>query len=368
VRAAAPEDVGRLRRWIRRLWWLHSFGALGFGVGVMLFARKGLDHADKILMVLCVSWLLLFVAFRVVVGAQNRRPDERAVKRGLRLLTNYVIKQLYQQMFFFLVPLYASSATWSLSSWNWWLAPVLLLCAVLSTMDLVFDNFIMEHRIVAASMYGLCMFAVLNLILPLVFDLEHFQALLIAATATAPTVALLTFRMRAVLSVGGIGLTGLLTAGLVAGAHVGRAAIPPAPLTVVHAGVGHGRPGAYECIPGPTAAMRVDRLDELRCVARIAEPGGIKSQVVHVWRHRRRVVARIAELEAMEGCPGTVLKSKLDPAAIPADPTGRWSCSIETEAGQLVGRREITVVRPAAPAEPEPAAAPGRDGGAGKAE
>jgi hypothetical protein len=114
--------------------------------------------------------------------------------------------------------------------------------------------------------------------------------------------------------------------------------------------------------------MRVDRLDELRCVARIAEPGGIKSQVVHVWRHRRRVVARIAELEAMEGCPGTVLKSKLDPAAIPADPTGRWSCSIETEAGQLVGRREITVVRPAAPAEPEPAAAPGRDGGAGKAE
>ena len=135
----------RLKRWINRLWWLHSFGALFFGVGVMLFARKGLQYADKILIVLFLSWLLVFIAFRVIVGAQNRKPDERAVKKGLRLLTNYVIKQLYQQMFFFLVPLYASSATWAWGSPNWWLVPLLLICAVVSTLDLVFDNIVMEQ-------------------------------------------------------------------------------------------------------------------------------------------------------------------------------------------------------------------------------
>ena len=37
---AAPQ--GRLSRWIHKAWWLHSFGALFFGLGVMLFARKGL--------------------------------------------------------------------------------------------------------------------------------------------------------------------------------------------------------------------------------------------------------------------------------------------------------------------------------------
>ena len=70
-------------------------------------------------------------------------------------------------MFFFLTPLYASSATWSLSSLNWWLAPLLLVCAVVSTMDLVFDNFIMERRLLASAMYGLAMFGVLNVMLPL---------------------------------------------------------------------------------------------------------------------------------------------------------------------------------------------------------
>src|SRR5690606_16358141 len=151
----------RFQRLMKQVWWLHSFGALAFGVGVMLFARKGLEHADKVLTVLGLSWLLVFIAFRFIVGAANTSPDERKVKKGVRLLTNYVIKQLYQQMFFFLVPLYASSATWSLTSFNWWLVPLLLCFAVLSTMDLVFDNFIMEHRIIASTMYGFCVFGVL---------------------------------------------------------------------------------------------------------------------------------------------------------------------------------------------------------------
>src|SRR5690606_33267688 len=162
------------------------------------------------------------------------------------LLTNYVIKQLYQQMFFFFVPLYASSATWSLTSFNWWLVPLLLCFAVLSTMDLVFDNFIMEHRIIASTMYGFCVFGVLNLNLPLVFGFRHFDALLIAAAATAPTVALLTFRMRAVLSARGILLTAGVTAGLVVAAYYGRAAVPPAPMAMAHGSVGHGAPGEYE--------------------------------------------------------------------------------------------------------------------------
>src|SRR6187551_610900 len=163
---AAPAP-SRLRRILRKLWWLHSTFALSFGVGVMLFARAGLAHADKVMIALLASWLLLFIALRFIVGPANRREDEHVVKKGLRVATNYIIKQFYQQMFFFLTPLYASSATWSFASWNWWLAPLLLVCAVLSTMDLVFDNVIMERRWLASAMYGLALFAVLNVMLPL---------------------------------------------------------------------------------------------------------------------------------------------------------------------------------------------------------
>jgi hypothetical protein len=342
---------GRLQRLMQKAWWLHSFGALAFGAGVMMFARKGLEHADKVLTALAVSWLLVFVAFRFIVGAANTSPDEKRTRKGLRLVTNYVIKQLYQQMFFFLVPLYASSATWSLTSPNWWLVPILLICAVLSTMDLVFDNFIMEHRIIASTMYGLCVFGVLNLNLPLVFGFQHFDALLVAAGATTPTVALLTFRMKAVFRPRGVALTFGVTVGLIVAAYYGRVAVPPAPMAMSYGGIGHGAAGRYECVPGPLEEMRRDQMDELRCVSQISEPGGLRDEIVHVWRQGRREVARVTP-EPMSECRGLVVRSVLGEARMPTDPRGKWSCTVETADGQLVGRLGWKVVDP-------PAAPPG---------
>ena len=63
----------RLRKLLKSLWWLHSLFALSFGVGVMLFARAGLAYADKILVALFASWLLMFVALRFIVGPAPSR-------------------------------------------------------------------------------------------------------------------------------------------------------------------------------------------------------------------------------------------------------------------------------------------------------
>ena len=60
--APPPPAPGKLKRILQKVWWFHSFFALAFGIGVMLFARAGLDHADKVMMALFVSWLLMFVA------------------------------------------------------------------------------------------------------------------------------------------------------------------------------------------------------------------------------------------------------------------------------------------------------------------
>jgi Family of unknown function (DUF5924) len=337
--------VRRFHRLMRQAWWLHSFGALAFGVGVMLFARKGLEYADAVLTVLVLAWVLVFLALRFVVGPTNTSPDERRAKKGLRLVTNYVIKQLYQQMFFFLVPLYASSATWSWTSWNWWLVPILLTFAVLSTMDLVFDNFIMQRRIVASTMYGVCVFAVLNLTLPLVFGFQHFDALLIAAATTAPTVALLGFRVRTVIQPRGIFLTAGVAIGMVFAVYYGRAGIPPAPMAMAHGSAGHGTPGEYECVPGPVREMRRDQLDLLRCVTHISDPGGPRDPVIHVWRHAGRVIARLPP-DPMPSCPGQILRSALGDTRLPSDPRGKWSCTAETGDGQLIGRTVWRVIDP----------------------
>jgi hypothetical protein len=348
---AAPPP-GRLRKLFRRVWWFHSFFALFFGVGVMLFARAGLAHADKVMMALFVSWLLMFVALRFIVGPANRREQESIGRRGVRVVTNYVIKQFYQQMFFFLTPLYASSATWSLSSLNWWMAPLLLVCAVVSTMDLVFDNFIMERRLLAAGMYGLAMFGVLNVLLPLVVGLDHLTGLIVAAAATPASVALLSFSIRQVMAPQGVLITIGMTAALLGSVWYGRKFIPPAPMAMPEAAVGHGTVGSYECLPGSKHVLREHQLDGLRCGSLLREPGGLKEAVVHVWKHRGVTWEIPPDRLKCDG-DGVVFRSMFPTDMLPKDPTGSWSCTTLTVGGQLVGVRKFEVVGKSAVVTPE---------------
>jgi hypothetical protein len=338
--APAPEappatPPGRLRRILRRAWWFHSFFALSFGVGVMIFARAGLAHADKVMISLLASWLLMFIALRFIVGPANRREQEGIARKGARVVTNYIIKQFYQQMFFFLTPLYASSATWSLSSWNWWLAPILLVCGVVSTMDLVFDNFIMERRLLASAMYGFAMFGVLNVLLPLVVGVDHRTGLIVAAAATPASVALLSFSVKQVLSPQGALLTLAMTGVLLGGVWYGRAFIPPAPLAMTETAVGHGTTGSYECLPGSKHQIRASQLDGLRCGSLLRE---------HVWTFHGQELARVTPDRLTCDGDGVVYRSVFPPKQLPVDPTGMWSCTTYTLGGQLVGLRKFEVL------------------------
>lgn len=342
--APPPPPPGRWKRLGRKIWWLHSGFALTFGVGVMLFARHGLAYADKLLLALSLSWLLMFVALRFIVGPTNRPLDEKLLRRGLRLGTNYIIKQLYQQMFFFLVPLYASSATWSLASSNWWLAPLLLVCAVASTMDLVFDNVIMERRWLAAAMYGLAMFGLLNVAVPLVFGLDHAHGLILAALATPPSVALLTFSVRSVIAWQGALATVAATGGLLLAVMAWPQVIPPAPLAMPETTVGSGTHGSHECMPASAHVIRRSRLDGLRCGSWLVEPGGVKDAIVHDWYHRGTRVAHLTPTSGHCDGEGTVVVSELPPELVPADPTGPWRCVTRTVHGQLIGLRNFEVI------------------------
>ncbi len=353
--APPPEQPSLFRRIIRKAWWLHSGFALSFGLGVMLFARAGLKYADKVMIALLGSWLLMFIALRFIVGPANRREQENVLRKGVRVATNYVIKQFYQQMFFFLTPLYASSATWSLQSFNWWLAPLLLVCAVVSTMDLVFDNFIMERRLLASAMYGLAMFAMLNVMLPLLLGLDHATGLIVAAGATPAAVALLSFSIRQVFSPQGAVLTVGTTIALLAAVWYGRTAIPPAPLAMPETAVGHGSVGSYECLPGSKHELRATQLDGLRCGSMLREPGGIKEPIVHVWTHRGlRVEIKPDELQCHDG-DATVFRSYFPQDQLPSNPAGKWNCATYTVGGQLVGLRKFEVVGDStAPTLPKP--------------
>ncbi|HUH01571.1 MAG TPA: hypothetical protein VML75_06220, partial [Kofleriaceae bacterium] len=96
----------------------------------------------------------------------------------------------------------------------------------------------------------------------------------------------------------------------------------------------------------------------LRCGSVVTEPGGLKDDIVHVWRHHGQTVL-VMNPEAMDDCHAIVARSTFPPERLPSDPVGRWECRIETSDRQLVGLRRFEVV--AGPTGATPVDAPGAD-------
>jgi len=351
--AAPTGRVGRITAWIRqawakhgkKIWWLHSVYALGLGASVVLFAQKGLAHARWLSVSLGIAWLVMLVFFRHFGdGAeQDAKADAPGAKTRFFVMT-YVLKNLYQGMLFFLPPFYYKSA--SLDAHNRWFFVLLVVCAGLSTLDLVFDRVLMRWKILASVFYAVTLFGCMNLVIPaLLPDVRTLYALLGAAGVT--TIAFFTLHLP--LSRLGSHRWLLVLAACIAASmgivYQARTAVPPVPMYVSSAAVG---PAA---LPDGRLAMTVTSLHqsvmrELMAVTDVVVPGGKGDRLVHVWRREGIEVHRFDEgTSRVEGPEGAVrLRSALGRADLKGKRTGHWTVDVETEDGQLVGRTDFEVV------------------------
>jgi hypothetical protein len=150
--------VGKLKAWAKRhhkaLWWLHSAYALFLGFMVILFAAKGFDYARVLAATLGGAFLVMVILFRIFGQgmAQKQRVGEKKSLKLSFLGMTYVLKNLYQGMLFFVLPFYWKSS--SIDSINAWFVFLLALLAILSTLDLVFDNLLMRYRVNAGGQHG----------------------------------------------------------------------------------------------------------------------------------------------------------------------------------------------------------------------
>jgi hypothetical protein len=329
----------------RKLWWMHSAYALALGIGVVFFARQGFDHARWMAILLGLAWLLLVLVFRIsAAGAAVHAFDAPDAKTRVRFFVmTYALKNLYQGMLFFLLPFYWKSMTGD--SANVWFCMLLGACAVLSTVDIVFDRVLMRFRWLASGFHGFTLFACLNLVIPALFpDTRTLVSLLAAAAIAVVSFWTLHTTMREMKKKLTAGLFGLTLCAGVGLAYFARAAVPPVPMYVSSAGVGPKQLGDGR-LAMEVKTLHPEVIKELIGLTDVVVPGGKGDRLRHVWRHEGAVVHRTTEeTSKIAGPKGVVrLRSSLTAEDLPANLLGKWSVDVETDDGQLVGRTEFEV-------------------------
>lgn len=354
VRRGVEKVRERAAKHHRVLWWVHSAYALGLGAFVATFAEKGLAHARFVACSLVAAWFLIVVFFRAFgSGRDQLRIDGGPTGLRLRFFAmSYALKNLYQGMLFFLLPFYVKGATYD--SVNVGFAALLVVAAILSTLDVVFDRFFLRHHAWASVFHAVALFGSLDLVIPAVAPSIPSESALVLA-ATLALVAFFTLHLpfrdlrRPWVAI-------VAAAGVVAGAgnaYVLRRAIPPVPLRVVHAAVG------TAVLPDGSLAIEVRRLHVALLPELVAETdvmataGGVTS-LRHVYRRGARRIVRdvtATRLDAPGGAKALArwrLSSSLGATGHDYDgetDEGAWNLDVETGSGQLVGRTRFRAVR-----------------------
>jgi len=315
------------------LWWLHSCWSFLFGVGVMILGAKKPAYVRIIVFHIGFIWatsLFLPVLIRLpwLSGVWSER---------VRLVINYFNKNFYQQLLFFVIPVYYASTTFS--SRNVVFLIVLCLSAVLSTLDVVYDRYLSVHWPLTALFLSFNSFACINVMLLVMFPLRIELALYLAA---AFAVAIFTSMLHRFGQLRGQSLwipaaaTGLFVLFFL---HLTISFIPPVMVSLGKATFGPLNLKTYR-IKHVISELPAGFSGRLVALTPIKAPFGLTAKVRHkwyldgwlVWTHPKPGydVVRGGRRE------GYRYWSYL---TIPKDPAPRTiRVDVETSSGQLIGR------------------------------
>jgi len=315
------------------LWWAHSVWSLLWGVGFLWLGSRSYATLRVAVYYLGFIWttglLLPWLArFPVLTPAWRER---------IRLAVNYLHRNFYQQMLFFVLPVYWRSATLH-SGQVLWLA-LLLLSAILATLDVVYDRALSRHWFLLSAFFSFTLFAVVGVMVPVLFHLPTLVALGLAALIAWGGFASFCWchsplpprQKRQALAGGALILLALVS--------LGRAWIPPAPLRLTSAAFGLGFDAAALTLRSPvTVAGDARRLVVLTA---IHAPSGLADRIRHRWLVGEQTVY-VSPLYRVAGGrrQGYRLWTRATlPFRLP--PGGRLRVRVETGAGQLVGLAEL---------------------------
>jgi hypothetical protein len=336
-----PSVLAFLERHQRTLWTLHSLWALALGVVVMWLGSRHFAWLRVTLFYLAFLWLT-----SLFVPALVDEPGRPTRWRGrLRLVINYFHKNFYQQLLFFLLPVYWASATaWSL---NVLFVVLVAGSALISTLDVFYDRHLSVRRGLLAVFFAFNLFACINVMLPVLWGISNRVALPLSAGLAVGAFATIRHRLRELASFPVRRQVGVAAMALVLLVALGRPLIPPAPLRVMSAHFGSGIDRRGLRVTGLLDSLPAGWSGRVYVVTAIYAPLGLRDRLEHRWYQDGRLVYSSPSYEVAGGrgegfrlwTSGTVNLLRAG---------SRVRVDVRTESGQLVGRAEIRAAGPGA--------------------
>jgi heme/copper-type cytochrome/quinol oxidase subunit 4 len=317
------------------LWWGHSLYALALGVGFMWVGSRHHTFLRIAGFHIVFIWTTSLVLARASRGEETIRPWWRWLRLGI----NYVNKNFYQQILFFILPIYYASATgWSR---NMTFVALLAVSAVLSTIDVIYDRHLSTRPLLSASFFAFNLFACVNVALPVLWSISNATSLRVATVSAVVGFVSIArrpseFARRATWMWTGVGAVVVLF-----GVDLSRPLIPPAPLRLANTSFGLSLDRRAFRLNSPVETLSSDWSGRVYAVTGLLAPLGLRDNVVlHWYRDGRPDFSSTAHDIVGGRSEGYLLWTSTRVATTTRDTALRLE--VVTESGQLIGRADLT--------------------------
>jgi len=324
----------RLEPHADKLWWLHSLYSLLLGVAMMWLGRVRFAYVRLVVIHIAFIW-----ATSLLLPVILRHPRLAGPWGGrLRLVVNWFNRNFYQQILFFILPLYWASMTPGAA--NMVFVAALAASAVLSTLDVVYDRQLSVRWYYLSVFFSFNLFASINVLLPISWKIGNTAALTVSALLAGAGYATFVLRLSGLARRQRWVLAGLGTLLLVGLLELGRPLVPPAPLRLQQAVFSLGfRPKTLRSV-GPVTELPAGYTGRLYALTAVVAPLGLEEKVSHRWYVDGAEVFASRHYAIAGGRKdGYRLWTSMALKRLP--PAAEVRVDVVTQGGQLIGRAAI---------------------------